>query len=165
MARFAPLGPVPAAGPVRSCSEITHPHLLVRIGPFIHRISVVRRLQAEGLSLKAGHTAITELAAFDHSICMLPDDTDLDRLAADLAALDVGLRRNAIVVRPSDYLRDVRRRHDLSPIEMAIRIGVPLATLQTWEQGSDRPDPAVLSLVRIFDRHPQIVADALFEPL
>ncbi len=62
-------------------------------------------------------------------------------------------------------LRDVRQRHDLSPMQMAIRIGVPRATLQIWEQGSDSPGPAVLSLARIFDRNPQIVADALFEPL
>jgi DNA-binding transcriptional regulator YiaG len=137
----------------------------VRTGPFAHRISVVHRLRDQGLSLKAAHTAITELAEFDHTICLLPEDANLDTLVTDLAKLDVGLRRNAVMLAPCDYLRDVRMRHSLSQSQFAVRIGVQLGTLQNWEQGRNRPDPAILTLVRIFDRNPSLVADALFEPL
>ena len=165
MARFARLGPVREEGPARSDSEPLILHHLERIGPFAHRIRVVHRLREAGLSLKAGHTAITELAEFDHTVCALPEDTDLDRLADDLRTLDVRLRRSKARPGAADYLREVRARHGLTLMDLAVRVGVPLNLLKSWEAGETRPDPAILNLVRVFDRNPRIVEDAIFEPL
>lgn len=165
MERFVRLGPVQVEGPNRSYSDRTVAHHLLRIGPFAHRISVSHRLRRAGLTLKAAHTAITELAEFDHTISLIPEDVELDCLATDLARLDVRLQRHVAIAHPGNFLRDVRARHGLSQMQLAVQLGQRLRTVQGWEDGIEVPDPTVLSLVRIFDRDPRIVADAIFEPL
>ncbi len=163
--RFARLGPVRVENPVRSSSDRRLPQHFVRTGAFTQRLPVLHRLRAAGLSLKAAHTAITELAELDHTVCDLPEDVDLESLASDLGALDVGLRRRVALPEPAVFLAQVRERHHLSQRQFADRLGFDVRTLQNWEQGRNRPDPAILNLVRIFDRDPRIVEDAIFEPL
>ncbi len=157
--------PIPTVGTTRSFSERRITHRLVRTGPFASRVSVARRLREEGLTLKEAHIAITELAERDYTICELPDDVDLQQLSDDLSRLDVGLRRPLTQPEPATYLTEVRTRHNLTQRQFADHLGLDLRTLQNWEQGRNRPDPAILTLVRIFDRNPGLVADAIFEPL
>ncbi len=136
---------------------------LVRTGPLYQPITVAHRLKDVGLSLGQAHTAITALAATSVTICEIPEDVDLDALAAALAPLNVALRRRRVVPEPAAFLVEVRTRHGLSQRQFADRLGFDVRTLQNWEQGRNKPDAAILNLVRIFDRDPQIVADAMFE--
>jgi DNA-binding transcriptional regulator YiaG len=115
--------------------------------------------------LRAAHAAITALAASSVTICETPEDVDLDAVAAALAPLNVALRRSTVVPEPAAFLVEVRTRHGLSQRQFADRLGFDVRTLQNWEQGRNKPDAAILNLVRIFDRDPSIVADAMFEPL
>lgn len=163
-ALFARLGPARDASPVRSFSAETEPVLLRRTGRFDQRIGVAHRLRDAGLSLKAAHTAITELAARDWWVCDIPVDADIDSLAADLAPLDVSLSRRRPPADPVATIADIRARHALSQREFANALGVDVRTLQNWEQGRNLPDTAVLTLMAIYDRNPEAVADALFEP-
>ena len=59
----------------------------------------------------------------------------------------------------------MRGRHGLSQREFADRLGLDIDTLQNWEQGRNKPDPAALSLVRIFDQSPDLVLDAVYQPV
>jgi DNA-binding transcriptional regulator YiaG len=135
------------------------------IGPFERPIDASRRLRMAGLSMREAYHAVTALAAGLPAMCEIPIDVDVADLARDLTAMNVSLRRRTAAPEPNSYLVDVRTRHNLTQRQLADHLGFDLRTLQNWEQGRNRPDPAILNLVRVFDRNPQIVADALFEPL
>ncbi|ALG71110.1 XRE family transcriptional regulator [Azospirillum thiophilum] len=55
----------------------------------------------------------------------------------------------------------VRRSTRLSQEAFAERFGIPLRTLQEWEQGRREPDAAVESYLRVIEKEPDIVAHAL----
>ena len=54
-------------------------------------------------------------------------------------------------------------RSDLgqSQVEFALMIGVSVATLRNWEQGRRVPDGPALALLRVAERNPEAVVDAL----
>ncbi len=55
----------------------------------------------------------------------------------------------------------VRRTLGLSQDQFATRFGIPLRTLQEWEQGRREPDAATLSYLTVIEREPETVARAL----
>lgn len=58
-------------------------------------------------------------------------------------------------------VRAIRNKLGKSQSEFALLIGVSIATLQNWEQGRRRPEGPAQALLRIADRNPRAVADAL----
>lgn len=164
-ARLERLGPIRNAVPSRSFSDETEPVLLRRVGKFERRIDAARRLRDSGLSLKAAHTAISELAARDWTLVHLAIDGGIDDLAQDLRPLDVCLSRQRRVDRPAEFIAGVRARHGMSQRDFAGALGLDVRTLQNWEQGRNAPDAAVLTLVALFDRDPAMVTASVFEPM
>jgi putative transcriptional regulator len=79
--------------------------------------------------------------------------------------MNVQLRLRWSPVESSADIAAMRSRHGLSQREYADLLGIDVRTLQNWEQGRNRPDPAALSLMRIFDRAPQAFEEALSEPV
>ena len=73
----------------------------------------------------------------------------------------IGLRRWAESHPAETRVRD---RHRLSQSDPAAALGLDVRTLRNREQGRNRPDAAVLSLVALFDRDPRLVEDVIFEP-
>jgi putative transcriptional regulator len=124
---------------------------------------VFRRLFDEGVPARAAKDAIDILAKEGSVVCPIPSDTDFRALARDLRALDVEVGRRRAINDPAAFIADVRARHHLSQREFADRLGLDVRTLQNWEQGRNRPDDAVLALVRLFDDDPRRVAHAVFE--
>lgn len=55
----------------------------------------------------------------------------------------------------------VRRALSLSQDEFAARFGIPLRTLQEWEQGRREPDAATFSYLTVIEREPEAVQRAL----
>ena len=86
-------------------------------------------------------------------------------LAGDLAALNVELRQKCPVSGPLINIAETRAHRGLSQREYADLLGLDVRTLQNWEQGRNRPDPAVISLMRVFDRAPDTADQALTEPV
>ncbi len=126
---------------------------------------MAHRLRASGLSLRAAHVAITRLASDDWAICDVPVDGGVAELARDLKPLDVEVWRPRAIADPCAYIVQVRDRHGLSQREFAATLGLDVRTLQNWEQGRNRPDSTVLTLIRLFDRDPRLVEDTIFEPV
>jgi DNA-binding transcriptional regulator YiaG len=139
--------------------------LLRRTGALDQPITVARRLFAAGLTLKEAHVAINKLAESGWTMCAVSRLEDLRQLAQKLAEMNVQLRLRWSPVESSADIAAMRSRHGLSQREYADLLGIDVRTLQNWEQGRNRPDPAALSLMRIFDRAPQAFEEALSEPV
>jgi hypothetical protein len=165
-ARLERLGPVQVVTHDRSFSDECEAVLLRRDPvPFVTAITVARRLFAAGMQMRAAHSAINALAADNYAVVDIPVDGGIDELARDLPPLNVHLHRRRSFPEPGTFIAEVRERHNLSQHGFAAALGVDVRTLQNWEQGRNRPDAAVLTLVTLFDRNPALVRDAVFDPV
>lgn len=54
-----------------------------------------------------------------------------------------------------------RNASGLSQAEFAGLLGISMRTLQKWEQGTREPSGAARSLIRIAQKHPKVLADAM----
>lgn len=55
----------------------------------------------------------------------------------------------------------IRKRLKLTQAEFAERFRLSLATIRDWEQKRRTPDRIAANLLRVIDRAPQVVSDAL----
>ena len=62
--------------------------------------------------------------------------------------------------RPVDIKR-IRNRLQVSQSQFSLMIGVSKSTLQNWEQGRREPDGPAKALLRVVDKQPQAVLEAL----
>ena len=53
-------------------------------------------------------------------------------------------------------MHQARKQSGLSQAAFAERIGTPVATLRDWEQGRFAPPGAVLCLLRLIVKHPEL---------
>lgn len=155
--------PVQALAHTRTFSAERVAVVLHRDGALEAPVSVFRRLFDAGLTARAAHSAINDLAAEGRTTCEIPLDVDLADLARDLRRLNVALLRRRAFAEPGAFIAEIRARHGLSQRAFADALGLDVRTLQNWEQGRNRPDAAALSLVVLFDRDPALVADAAYE--
>src|SRR6185437_7667156 len=88
-ARLARLGPVRDADPPPSFSGEPVTLVLRLVGPLDKPISVVKRLRAAGLTLRAGHAIINRLAETRLAVCQIAEGANIPTLAADLVAMNV----------------------------------------------------------------------------
>ena len=54
-----------------------------------------------------------------------------------------------------------RNASGLSQVKFAELMGISVRTLQKWEQGEREPSGAAKSLIRIAQRHPEVLVDAM----
>ena len=62
--------------------------------------------------------------------------------------------------RPVDIKR-IRKRLHVSQAQFSLMIGVNKSTLQNWEQGRREPEGPAKALLRIVDKQPKAVLEAL----
>jgi putative transcriptional regulator len=60
-------------------------------------------------------------------------------------------------------VRAIRRRYGLSQAKFAALMGISPATLRNWEQGRRKPEGSARVLLKVVDRHPNAVLDAVAE--
>ncbi len=58
-------------------------------------------------------------------------------------------------------VRDLRRRAQLTQIEFAARLGVPVETIRNWEQGKRAPRGPARALLAVIAHSPDMVFAAL----
>ena len=73
---------------------------------------------------------------------------------------DTDVRETRVDV-PADRVREIREKVGLSQVRFAPLMGVSVSGLRKWEQGVRRPGGAALTLLRVMDRNPQAVVEAL----
>jgi len=120
-------------------------------------VEVARLLKRHGLSLRRAHQTLNRLANRETVAVELQAATPR-RLISELAAL--GVVAHAIEP-PQTDVRRVRERLGLSQAEFALRFGLELATVQNWEQGRYRPDPAAQLALKMIEQHTALVDEAL----
>jgi putative transcriptional regulator len=64
-------------------------------------------------------------------------------------------------MRPVPNPRRIRERLNLTQEQFAAQFEVPLGTLRDWEQGARFPDSAARTLLRVIDKDPEAVLNAL----
>ena len=62
-------------------------------------------------------------------------------------------------VEPRSFAIRVRLKSGLSQAEFAAALGVSKRTLEQWEQGRREPSGAALTLLRIAERHPEVLLE------
>lgn len=66
-------------------------------------------------------------------------------------------------VTPPAGVRDLRRRSNLTQLEFAARLGVPVETIRNWEQGKRVPRGPARALLTVIAHAPDTVFAALAE--
>jgi putative transcriptional regulator len=67
-----------------------------------------------------------------------------------------GKRKKAM---PKSHVARVRIKSGLSQAEFAAVLGVSKRTLEQWEQGRREPSGAAKTLLRIAERHPEVLVE------
>jgi putative transcriptional regulator len=57
--------------------------------------------------------------------------------------------------------REIRKKLHMTQEQFAMQFHVPLGTLRDWEQGAKEPDTAARSYLRVIEKAPQTVMQAL----
>ncbi len=55
--------------------------------------------------------------------------------------------------------RAIRKAQGLTQEDFAAALGVPVRTLQNWEQGRRCPDPAAVTLLKVAASHPEVLLE------
>ncbi len=58
-------------------------------------------------------------------------------------------------------VKAVRERYGLSQAKFAALMGISVGTLRNWEQGRRHPEGSARVLLRVVNRHPEAVLDAV----
>lgn len=64
-----------------------------------------------------------------------------------------------VEVQPASRIVRARLKSGLSQAEFATVLGVSKRTLEQWEQGRRKPSGAANTLLRIAERHPEVLRD------
>ena len=62
-------------------------------------------------------------------------------------------------VEPKSYVVHVRLKSGLSQAQFAVALGVSKRTLEQWEQGRREPSGAAQTLLKIAERHPEVLLE------
>lgn len=73
---------------------------------------------------------------------------------------DLALETINVDPMPADRIKSIRKRHARSTREFERKFGIPAATMNNWEQGRRKPDPAGRVLLKVIDEAPEAVEKA-----
>lgn len=85
----------------------------------------------------------------------------LEEAVADARGERTRVRKRVVMVPADIDVRAVRRRLQMSQTQFAAAFGFPLGTLQNWERGHRRPEGAARALLKVIDKRPDAVIEAL----
>ncbi len=58
-------------------------------------------------------------------------------------------------------IKSIRDRYNLTQAQFAAMLGISVRTLSNWEQGRRVPEGPAMVLLRVADKHPEAVLDAI----
>jgi len=66
-----------------------------------------------------------------------------------------------VYIPPRIDVKAIREGMGLSQAAFANRFGLSVCALRNWEEGKRRPDPAARAYLKVIERAPQVVTEAL----
>lgn len=73
---------------------------------------------------------------------------------------EVALETRNVDPMPPAAIKAIRKKVARSAVAFEKRFGIPAATINNWEQGRRKPDPAARLLLAVIDQNPDIVEQA-----
>lgn len=116
-------------------------------------------LRSMGVTLRKAHAVLGQLTSGKSAAVQTSEDL-FEKHAHELESLGLEVRPIRKVAADP---KAVRHSLGISQAEFAMRFGLELDTLQNWEQGRSRPDPAANVLLRVIARYPDVVESVLTE--
>ena len=93
------------------------------------------------------------------------NDDDFDKLVKSVKQMGSIMRGEDIphqrTVMTTIDVKGMRERLNLTQAEFSAMIGVSIKTLQNWEQGRREPEGPAKALLRVVEKEPQAVLNAL----
>jgi len=87
---------------------------------------------------------------------------ELVQSAEEALAIAKGEMQPGRVFEPASIdVAAIRKRQGLSQVAFAERFGLPPGTVRDWEQARRAPDRAAMVLLKVIDRDPETVAQAV----
>ncbi|MDR1921837.1 MAG: helix-turn-helix domain-containing protein [Candidatus Adiutrix sp.] len=83
--------------------------------------------------------------------------------AASIARGEMPAGAYQIHIPPQVDVKTIRQGLGLSQSAFAARFGLSLHTLRNWEQGKRQPDPAARAYLKVIEKAPEAVYEALSE--
>jgi putative transcriptional regulator len=157
--RLARLGPVRGIDRVPSGSPVALTLTLRGKLADLKTVSATLALAKRHLPMLRGKRAMEALLATGRATVLVPVVEDVAALTADLAAH--GVAATVLPDGPAD-VRAIRRQLGLTQEQFAQRFGLDVAALRNWEAGRREPDTATRSYLRVIQRAPAQVEDALW---
>ena len=159
---FARLGPVRAIDRVPSGSAAAFVLRPADGLAGVKSVTATLSLARRGPPLLRAKRTVEEMIERGRAYIALPTVEDVAALVAELAQSGVAAMQ---VPPPGEVdVKALRERLGLTQENFALRYGLDLATVRNWEQGRVQPDTAARSLLRVIERAPEAVAEALAAP-
>lgn len=93
---------------------------------------------------------------------MIKQDSELEQFKADLLASAKEFKSGKVARSTQvdvSFVVSVRNHAGLSQSQFAHLLGVSVRTLQGWEQGRITPSGAAKTLIKIADKHPEVLLE------
>lgn len=120
-------------------------------------VEVARSLIRSGVSLRKAHEILERISAGARVPVELRGSSPTT-IVSELKKLGV----SALPIKsPNVDIKRIRESQNLSQPEFAILYGLELDTLRNWEQGRNIPDRSTMVLLKVIERCPDAVLEAL----
>jgi DNA-binding transcriptional regulator YiaG len=120
-------------------------------------VEVARFLVRNGVSLRKAHEILDRISAGTRVPVELRGD-NAKAIASELKKLGV----SALAIKtPKVDIKRIRESQKLSQPEFATLYGLEVDTLRNWEQGRNIPDRSTMVLLKVIERCPHAVLEAL----
>src|ERR1700736_6002653 len=141
-------GKTPAAR--RSHFDSPAANFILLANAILQPVEVARFLMRSGVSLRKAHEILERISAGARVPVELRGNTP-SLIASELKKLGVSALD----------IKRIRESQKLSQPEFAILYGLELDTLRNWEQGRNIPDRSTMVLLKVIERCPDAVLEAL----
>lgn len=85
----------------------------------------------------------------------------LEELVAHARGENIPVRVTQVTVPDDVDVKAIRERLGLTQLQFAARFGFSLGSIRNWEQAHRRPEGPARTLLKVIEKHPDVVRDAL----
>lgn len=157
--RFARLGPVRVIDRVPSGSPVALALTRDRHSAVPMTVTAAIALARRHATMLRAKRALEEMLETGRGYLLVPMVEDVAALTRELA--EAGIVATPVEPPETVDVRAIRDGLGLTQEQFALRYGLDLDAVRNWEHGRRRPDTAARSYLRVIERNPRQVEEAL----